>query len=81
MPGDGGRILGRAARLSHPAVRRELVLRITPPHLLALTAVLGAGDVGALLTEGAVPVWPLWFSRSGRWRTTARSARCFADGG
>jgi len=49
---------------SRRAVRREMVLRITPPDLPACTAVLGTGSLGGLLVQGAVPaesllVWPL----------------------
>ena len=49
---------------SRPAVRREMVLRITPPDLPVCTAMLGTGSLGALLVRGAVPagsplVWPL----------------------
>lgn len=49
---------------SSPAVRREMVLRITPSDLPTYTAMLGTGSLGALLVQGAVPagspfVWPL----------------------
>ncbi|MFG3590721.1 hypothetical protein [Streptomyces sp. NPDC047990] len=49
---------------SRPAVRREMVLRITPPNLPTCTAMLGTSSLGALLVHGAVPtgspfVWPL----------------------
>ncbi len=49
---------------SRPPVRREIVLRITPPDLLACTAIRGTSSLGALLVHGAVPagsplVWPL----------------------
>lgn len=49
---------------SRPAVRREMVLRITPPDLPACTAMFGTGSLDALLVHGAVPagspfVWPL----------------------
>ncbi|MDV9186806.1 hypothetical protein R6L23_00890 [Streptomyces sp. SR27] len=40
---------------SRPAVRREMVMRITPPDLPACTAMLGTGSLGALLVHGAVP--------------------------
>ncbi|MFF9908980.1 hypothetical protein [Streptomyces sp. NPDC013457] len=49
---------------SRPAVRREMVLRITSPNLPACTAMLGTGSLGALLAQGAASpgfpfVWPL----------------------